>query len=300
MNYQEFQSNIQSALTLKLGSNVSISLQDIAKNNDTHLNGITIAEKGFNISPTIYLNSYYDQYLSGRSLEDIYSDILTVYKENRPTKNIDVSFFTRYEEVQHKIIYKLVNYKKNNALLQHVPHYEYLDLAIVFCCLVEATERGTATILIRDHHLSYWGIQKEDLFPLACKNTPALLPFEIRSMSSVLAELFRQMDAPFPPMEELPAAYPMYVLSNSHKLHGSSCILYQNLLADFSEKLGADLYILPSSIHEVLILPVTEGTAADELSHMVEEVNSTQLAADEILSDHAYYYSRETNELSCC
>ena len=80
MNYQEFQSNIRHALMLKLGDTVTVSLQEITKNNNTRLSGITIAEKGINISPTIYLNSYYEQYLAGKSLEDVYADILNVYQ----------------------------------------------------------------------------------------------------------------------------------------------------------------------------------------------------------------------------
>lgn len=297
MNYQEFQSNIKHALMLKLGDAVTISLQEITKNNDTHLSGITITEQGFNISPTIYLNSYYKQYLAGKSLEDIYSDILSVYQENKPTKNIDVSFFTNYEEVKEKIIFKLINYQKNRELLEAIPHYRYLDLAIVFCCLVEATEQGTATILIHNHHLNYWSITKDELYALAQENTPRLLPSDVRSMTSVIKELFCQIDAPFPDELSFSAQYPMYVLSNSHKLHGATCILYENLLSEFANKLQVDFYILPSSIHEVLIVPDDGQTSIAELSDMVKDVNSTQLSADEILSDHVYYFSRKESKL---
>lgn len=298
MNYQEFQSNIKQALMLKLGDHVTISLQDITKNNNTHLCGLNITEKGLNISPTIYLNSYYEQYLAGKPLEEIYVDILTVYQENRPTQNIDISFFTNYDKVKEKVIFKLINYQKNQELLETVPHYRYLDLAIVFCCLIEASEKGTATILIHNHHLDFWNISREELYTIACKNTPLLLQSEVRSMTSVLKELLCELDTSFLEETELTSLYPMYVLSNSHKLHGSSCILYQNLLSDFANKLQTDLYILPSSIHEVLIIPAFDKTSFAELSDMVKEVNSTQLSADEILSDHVYYFSRASNELT--
>lgn len=297
MNYQEFQSNIRHALMLKLGDTVTVSLQEITKNNNTRLSGITIAEKGINISPTIYLNSYYEQYLAGKSLEDVYADILNVYQENRPTHNIDVSFFTDYASVKNKIIFKLINCSQNQELLESVPHYHYLDLAIVFCCLVDATEHGTATILIRNQHLSYWGISSNELYALACENTPRLLPSELRSMTSVLKELLCQIDTATLEDEELSSNYPMYVLTNSHKLHGSTCILYQNLLHDFADKLQADLYVLPSSIHEVLLIPAVDNTSCGDLSAMVREVNSTQLSADEILSDHVYFYSRAEKKL---
>ena len=89
----------------------------------------------------------------------------------------------------------------------------------------------------------------------------------------------------------------MYVLSNKSKLNGSGCILYQNLLRSLGKKLESDFYILPSSVHEVLLIPADDQDSYEELTAMVQEVNATQLANEEILSDHVYYYSREAEKL---
>ena len=91
---------------------------------------------------------------------------------------------------------------------------------------------------------------------------------------------------------------PMYVLSNKSKLNGSGCLFYHNLLHNLCEKLECDLYILPSSIHEVILIPAYDHDSYDELTSMVKEVNSTQLSKEEILSDHVYFYSRETGQIS--
>ena len=250
-----------------------------------------------NISPTIYLNFYFKQYQKGRSLEEIYHDILSVYKENKPSGNIDISFFTDYEQVKKRIVFKLINYEQNRQLLEKIPHIRLLDLAIIFNCLVEADATGNATILIYNNHLSLWNVTRDDLYQLAMKNTPKLLTYELRDMSDVLIELMAGV--PCNSMnEELEYMVPMYVLSNKSKLNGSGCILYHNLLHNLCEKLECDLYILPSSIHEVILLPAYDHDSYDELTSMVKEVNSTQLSREEVLSDHVYYYSRETGQIS--
>ena len=89
----------------------------------------------------------------------------------------------------------------------------------------------------------------------------------------------------------------MYVLTNQNKLNGASCILYEHLLELFADRLGADLYILPSSVHEVILIPATSDTSFAELSRMVKEVNETQVSPEEILSDHVYYFSRNSRSI---
>ena len=296
MTYQEFKQHISNVIQTKLGSSVKVTVQEIIKNNNTRLDGLTILSNQLNISPTIYLNYYYSQYQKGKSLDAIYQDILLTYEENKPKSCVDISFFTEYEKVKKHIVFKLINYERNRELLEKVPHYRYLDLAIVFNCLLESNNSGSATILIHHHHLAFWHITKDDLYALAMENTPKLLAYDLKNMTEVLngliqTEFTESLDA-------APNSFPMYVLSNRSKLNGSGCILYKNLLQSFATKLNSDLYILPSSIHEVLIIPAKKADSAEELSDMVKEVNATQLANEEILSDHVYYYSRETAQLT--
>ncbi len=298
MNYDEFKQTIKQTLELRLGAHTSLSIQEITKNNNTHFDGLTITQENLNISPTIYLNDYFSNYQSGVSLDDICDDILSVYRKNQPKRSIDISFFTDYNKIKQRIVFKLINYEKNKALLEKVPHFRYLDLAIVFHCLIDSTENGSATIQIYTHHLSYWNVTRDDLYDLAIQNTPRLLPYDLRNMTDVVKELLGASDDMDGLSWNTDCPYPMYVLTNTHKLHGSTCLLYENLLYQFATKLDADLFILPSSIHEVLLIPAFSHFSADELNAMVQEVNSTQLCADEILSDHVYYFSRKTRLLS--
>lgn len=297
MNYQDFKHYILSALQDELGTDVRITIQDVIKNNNTHLDGLTIFSNRHNLSPTIYLNYYFHAYEKGRSLPDILDDILSIYQKNVSGCHIDVSFFTDYDKVKSRIIMKLVNYERNRELLADVPHYRYLDLAIIFNCLLESASEGNATILIYNHHLSYWNVTRDDLYALALCNTPRLLTYDLRNMTDVLHELLSSDDAP-PLTEDITGPCAMYVLSNHHKLNGSVCILYPNLLKDFAGKLCADFYILPSSVHEVLLIPACNEVSYQELSAMVKEVNASQLSREEILSDHVYYFSRESGQIT--
>lgn len=301
MTYQEFVSHIKEAMQKELGSHVTVTIQNILKNNNTYLDGLTVLATNFNISPTIYLNSYYAQYKEGRQFSDIFKEILSVYEANKPSDSVDVSFFTDYDKVKSRIIFKLINYKRNEDLLKTIPHFRYLDLAIVFNCLLKTNDNGSATILIQNQHLDLWGITSDDLYALSLTNTPRLLAYDLRSMTEVIRELFHEEDASchgnlhdF----DTDSDFPMYMLSNRCKLNGSVCILYQNLLPDFARRLGSDLYILPSSIHEVLIIPASQNHSCEELTDMVREVNATQVSVEEILSDHVYYFSRQTGKLT--
>ena len=296
MTYQEFKNNIIHTVSAKLGPSYRVALQDIIKNNDTHLDGLTILSENSNISPTIYLNYYYDQYQNGKSLSCIQEDIMLSYQKNVPAKNIDISFFTEFTKLKDRIIFKLINYERNKELLSKVPHIRYLDLAIVFNCFVESLTNGYATILIHHHHLSYWNISCEELYSLAKHNTPKLLPYHLQNMSDVLDELFATEPVDWLCDDFSPI--PMYVLTNTRKLHGSGCILYEDLLAHISFEINSDFYIIPSSIHEVLLIPTKNAASYDELSSMVCEINSTQVSREEILSDHVYFYSGHTGKIT--
>lgn len=298
MNYENFKISAISAIQKKFGESADVSLQPVVKNNDVRLDGLTILSDSANVSPTIYLNQHYQDYQNGKPLPDIVDDIVKTYTENLPEAQMDFSFFTDFDQIRYKIIYKLVHFEKNKSLLSDVPHFRYLDLAIVFCCFLPDTPGGNAAILIQNHHLGFWNATKEDLYGLAVKNTPMLLPYEIKSMEDTLKtlcpELFsNELSADCP--SEIPA---MYVLTNSAKLYGASVLLYPGVLSEFASQIQSDLYILPSSIHEVLLLPKALQSNASDLDFMIQDVNASHVSEEDVLSDHAYLFERERGFLT--
>lgn len=289
MHYKAFKHRILDELQSHFQESKKISIQEIIKNNGTKYDGLVILDEGFNIAPTLYLNYYFELYQNGTSFINVFEELLFNYESNRPIASIDVSFFTEYELVKNRIVYKIVNYEKNQELLEQIPHVLYLDLAIIFYCLVHSDETGNASILIHNQHMERWNTTTDQLMELANINTPFLMEYSLRSMESILSN-----ESTIP----VPDLYPMYVLTNYSKLNGASCILYQDLLKELSSQTESDFFILPSSIHEVILIPAYSKNAIHELSCMVKEVNQTQVSPDEILSDHAYYYSKANDCVS--
>ncbi len=301
MTYEEFKSIIVTQLEQMLPPDTSVQLQTICKNNGLKLDGVTISSSQSNVSPTIYLNYYYEKQNLFPDFESICRDIMLTYEHNRSTEHINADFFTDYELVQKHLAYRLINFEKNKELLETVPHVQYMDLAIVFYCLLNVSEHSSATILIHTNHLKLWNINAAELYHQACQTTPGLLPYDFRNMAEVLSDAFDKSTQPNQNIDRAADTFcPMYVLTNSQKLYGASCMLYPRLMETIAEKLDSDLFILPSSIHEIILIPALDRSHYKELTDMVSEINRTELAADEMLSDHIYYYSRSEHALTIC
>lgn len=293
MTYEIFKDTLYSELSAYFPPDTTISYHSVPKNNHVILDALTILESGFNIAPTIYIQQYYEKLKEGTSFSDVFKQILDTYHQYRPMENIDTSFFSDFEHVKSNIVYKLIHYEQNKELLSNIPHIPFLDLAIVFYYLVATTDCGTATILIQNPHLQFWNTDTETLYALAKENTPSLLSPCFEKLTNILSEMMDE----FPPEKEELFSLPMYVLTNKNRFLGAGCILYDNLLANWANKLSCDFYIIPSSIHEVLVIPADDSMTKEYFGEMIQEVNTTQLSPEEVLSDHVYFYDRNQNQI---
>lgn len=112
------------------------------KNNGCEMDGLVIMEKGKDIAPTIYLEGFYEEYTRGEDIRNIIRQIETVYEENKNNVTFDVNILKQFETIKDKIVYKVVNYRSNEKLLEQVPHKRILDLAVVFIvCWTRNTEK---------------------------------------------------------------------------------------------------------------------------------------------------------------
>lgn len=299
MTYDAFKELICKRLKDRLPADTALNLQQFYKNNGLKLDGLTISDSSSNISPTIFLNYYYDIRNHFPDFDAICQDILLAYQQNKCSKHISADFFTDYKQLKKRLAFRLINYNKNKELLQAVPHVRFLDLAIVFYCLLQVSSESNATILIHSRHLNLWNITAEQLYEQASQTTPILLPYDFRSMSEVLMQALGPDTSQSQDSTQAPLC-PMYVLTNSRKIYGAGCILYPRVLDKLAKQLDADLYILPSSIHETILLPATSTRHPEELAEIVTDINQTELAVDEVLSDHIYFYSRSGQKLQLC
>ena len=291
MEYKEFVEYIKMNAGYIAGEGGNITINHVIKNNGCEMDGLVIMEKGKDIAPTIYLDSFYELYTNGENIKNIIRQIELIYEQNKNNVTFDVNILKHFDTIKDKIVYKVVNYRSNEKLLEQVPHKRILDLAVVFYCLLDNEYGRSATALIYNNNLKNWNVTIDDVYKAALKNTPDLLHSKISSMAALFEKCGVNVDGEEVDLKDYVPS-DMYVLTNESKLNGAACILYENVLYDFAQKLGADLYILPSSVHEVILLPKLSMFEKDELVNMVKEVNTEGVAADEVISDHVYEYNR--------
>lgn len=328
LGYNDFLSAMKEAVMDIMGEEFTVNINHVIKNNSIELDGLTIFNEELKLTPNIYLNAYYEKYLEGEEIEDLANEVVGIYEDSMEEGEREV-FCMPFEldEMKPFIIFRLINKDKNSKLLQQVPYVPYLDLAITFHCLVKDNEEGIGTIRITNEHLEKWNINIEELKQFALINTPKLFPSKVRNMNEVIKDIFKkemlEMSSPiwkedsdkemdsdenredtaeqsaeemlesmFDGMDKHKSEE-MYVLTNTKGINGASCLLYPEVLKQVAEMLNANFYILPSSIHEVILVVDNGSMNKSSLNEMVYEVNRTQVAEDEVLSDQVYYYDKD-------
>lgn len=294
MNYQQFIEEVERRVKEKIKGNetITVYIHTAVKNNGKERKGITVSEKGIHISPTIYLEEYFQQFQEGKPIEKIVEKILQLYEEVKCSHPCEESLLQNYEELKGKFACKLIHRGKNEKLLNDIPYVPWMDLAIVVFVLLEVSPYGTATVLVRKEHLEIWGLTEAQLFDEAKKNTPILLPYQFCPMRKLLREI-----CPYAVDEGEEEEESLYVLSNKLRSFGAASMLYEGILEKVGQKLGENYYILPSSIHEVIVVPESKSPVKQNLEEMVREINETQVEEEEVLSDRVYYFSRKENRL---
>jgi hypothetical protein len=301
-DYEAFVSKIIEATKEILGEEYSARISKVTKNNSLEFDTLLLMKEGDKVSPNIYLLPYYEEYKKGADLTYLAYKVCDVYRQSKASIILGDDFSYAFDEMKQNIIYRLVNYDKNKGLLEKIPHMKFLDLAITFCCLVHNDKDGIGTILITNEHLKSWGASIQELSALAAENTPKIFPCKIQNIMDMLRKMIADSnDLPDEFLVDLipiPDEGMMYILSNSTGANGATCLLYENILKEFADQLQSDLFILPSSVHEVILVPFNEDITKDALTEMVKTVNGTEVAEDEILSDKVYIYSRKLNTIS--
>lgn len=302
---QVFAGIIKEAFTSVYPDN-KVFVREVKKNNGLVLTGLTICERDINIAPTIYLDAYFAQYKDGRAMTDIIRAIDECYKANRVGSDFNIAGIMDFENVKDRVCFKLINKDRNAELLSDMPYIEFLDLAVTFYVLVSEDEMGTGSITIHNSLMEAWGTDKKELLKLAMHNTQRRFTGHVYNMMSIIesmmgrdAELDKEVRNCFYEMESVyeDDICPMYVATNSKKLNGACVMLYDGLLRDFARKTDRNFYIIPSSIHEVILIPDTLDMDIHYMKAMVKEVNGTEVSPDEVLSDNVYRYDIDTDRI---
>ncbi len=313
MKYEEFEALVQEQLGYYLPEGAAFEVMQVPKNNGVQ-NGVRCWNASSNVSPIIYLESYYREYVEGAPIAKVFEELGNACREYMIEERVDTQRVKDYDWVKDKVYAILVNGEKNAEYLKGKPYTPVEDLAVVYRILIADHEEGRANVDITDRLMAHYGIDKETLHQTAMENTRRLFPAKIENLNHMLREMSAMLgvEETTPAWEEETMSAEedadmeysidplgMHVLTNTRRMYGAVCILYPDILERIREQMDGDFYLLPSSIHEMLIVSKSNGVTYQELERMVHEVNATELEPEDILSEHVYSLAEDGRLYRC-
>ncbi len=284
LEIEDFGVLVADSIKDKLGDEVSVEYRPVTKNNGVIHHAVLIRREGENISPTIYIDYFYDQYKTGMAMGPLVDKVIETYRESMSDKDIDVSFFMDFAKVSEHLAFRAVNYEKNKEELDKVPYKRFEDLAFVPVCVVDNLIGQSGTVVINNIHLKLWEISEDELWENVYEHAEENFPVVIKKIEEFVSSRtgIRIEDG----------GANIFVISNSSLCYGASSAFFPGVMQKIAKEMKTDVLIIPSSVHETIALPSSGNLEMDRrLIDMVKEVNETTLASEEILSDNVYYYN---------
>lgn len=274
------------------------------KNNGTVLTGISFHMPGETISPLVYMEPFYEEIRKGTPVGDVMGKIAEQVVNSREIKDqMEEIRMDDYASVKNHLNMVLINTKANRRMLSEMPHREVEDLSAILRVEIPMPEgNGTGCVKVTNEMLAYWGTDKDEVFDAAMKNmeknaSPVLMDLE-SVMEEIMSGTSENHNLLANPGEINRSPFEtMYVLSNASRINGAAMLLSPDVMKQIGEIFPEGVYILPSSIHEVLVVPKNGMAEPAELGKMVREVNRAEVAREEILSDRIYEYDKEHGKI---
>jgi hypothetical protein len=250
------------------------------------------------IVPTIYLDGFYEEYLAGREAESCVAEVADLRIEHQePEFNLDLDAIKDYEQAKHNLKVKICDPALNTERLNGLVSTEHGDFAAYYSIVVSENENRGASIPVNEGLFKNWGISVEQLHAdalIADKNRGAVfVPMEYVANSIMFGstEMPNMLEGDIQFDEDLIG---MYFLSNERKSEGASFILNEDIRKQMGDALDSDFFIMPSSIHEVIVVKDDGSFNARDLSELVKSVNEAEVSAKDILSDKVQHCEKGT------
>lgn len=297
MSYDEFCKYMKNDLQnyfMDQEKECEVHLYHATKTNNVSRIGLTIKTAGSNIAPTIYMEEFYEKLIEGSSIEDIRNELANLYVYT-VEKSPNVTFLDDFklENVQDRIAMRMVNYKDNREMLSETPHKKVDDLAVYYVVVVGCNKEGTACMTIKNTHQEMLGISTDELHQIAMENTTKIFPPVFMKIEDKLSQIENNLLV----SEDVGRNSGMFVLTNEIANFGAVNIMYPEIAEKIKEIIGSDYYVLPSTVHEMILVPKGEQVDARELGIMLREINGYMVDKEDRLSDHIYEMDFEKNEL---
>ena len=296
MDYESFKEKFVEDLKDRLdeqGADVKVSVNTVNKLNESY-EAVTVTPEGSNIGVNIGIDKFYDAMENGRSYDEVVDKAVEVVNSGitqRP--DFDIDSLSDYSQMKEKLAMEVVSAEANKEMLETVPHQNMEDLAVVYRFILNSDD-SEASILVTNKLLANMRVTPEQLHSDAIKNAPLIKPVVIKGISEFMVEKLGIERAKMMGIVLVaPEDECMYVASVLDETYGASVIAYKDFMDMATEKSGGDFYILPSTIHEVIIVPDNGALDLKYLEFFVKTVNSTQVLPKDKLSDNVYHYDSQ-------
>ncbi len=276
-DFELYIESIKDELEEILGAGYEVEI--VTANNGVTLYGVTIREEGTVASPVFYINDYFREEVA---VCDAVTDIMKTRDMQPALKNFNPVDFDKMRE---NIMYRLINFEENRVLLKDVPYKSVWDLAKIYYVDLGIEDYGSANIMIHNKHMEVWGVSLEELDTIADSNMKEKNPAVIKTMSDMISELLGVK-----PNKK--RAEEMYVVTTPNKIYGASVMLYDNVFEEIAKNYRCELLIIPSSVHEIIVLPDKEGWNREKLKGFIREINANEVSRTDKLSDSLYCYNK--------
>ena len=259
-------------LTEKASEYGEVAVQQISRVNVNYL-GLYV--KRDNVpTPVVNLDKLYAHYCEHNNNIEYY------FQELEDVLSIDVPFdfssidVANWEWVKDHLYFRLMGHVVNGICRP------VADLYLV--PYIHITDDDSAAVRVTAELIDSWGVTVDEVFDQAKANQETLRPVSIKNLATVLG---------------IREKLPIYIVTTKSKVSGASAILYSGVADRVRELIGGDFYIIPSSVHEVLVLPKSEINDVSGLIDLVVRVNQEEVAEDDRLSDSIYTYDFEAETL---
>ena len=286
MNFEQFTTQVCALVQNRVGDECKITTRNVLKNNSVKLLGLVIQRPGINVSPTIYLDDLFERYVNGLSIDDVVDIIIDCEEKNHSNHSIDADMFMDFDRIREKIFLKFINTERNEELLLDVPNRSFMDLSVVYYLDLNCDCCANAVSLIHNNQLDVWDVTESELYNEALNNIKRELPDSLINMRDLVYELSGET------LPEIPEEPEMYVYTNRNRFYGAGLVFLFDNAGKFAKKHGS-FFVLPSSIHETILVPDSLDIDRDYLKDMVYTINRTEVDEDELLSDNVYHFDAE-------
>lgn len=282
-----------------------LELRKVPKVN-TCLTGVVIKpkEKCSFCGPTFYMERMYDQYKNCESFEKVMANQAIYLEESlkylpKDILELDIA------SMKDKIVFQVVNTKENQEMISLCPHRNFMDLTAVYRAITNVDEDGVSGFLITNDIAKAEDLTEKALYAMAKKNTKKLFPFKRERIEETMIRMMKRwgandkdIDESFPYIDDVPEKERVYVISNQFEFFGANALLYKDVIGDVAKSIGTDCFILPSSVHDLVVLSTDIFGESTKLINLVRETNSEHVRTSDRLSDSIYLYSLANNKIN--